>query len=95
MTEWLNLSDADRIRSLNPTNIKSGLQLKSLEKDWWVTLTLKAVFESKFSPHFQFKGGTSLSKCWNLISRFSEDIDLSISFPNSLMETNPIVQDKK
>ncbi len=92
MTEWLNLSDTDRILSLNQTSAKSGLPVKALEKDWWVTLTLKAVFESEFSPHLQFKGGTSLSKCWNLINRFSEDIDLSIErdflgFPEELSKT--------
>ena len=52
--------------------------MKAIEKDWWVTLVLKAVFKSKYAKHILFKGGTSLSKCWNLIQRFSEDIDLSI-----------------
>lgn len=49
-----------------------------VEKDWWVTLVLKAVFRTPYAPHLLFKGGTSLSKCWKLISRFSEDIDLAI-----------------
>jgi hypothetical protein len=43
-----------------------------------VTLALKAVFNLPFAKHIQFKDGTSLSKCWNLIERFSEDVDLSI-----------------
>lgn len=78
MTEWLKLSDTDRRLSLNQASAKSGLPVKAIEKDWWVTLVLKSIFESKFSPYVLFKGGTSLSKCWGLIHRFSEDIDLSI-----------------
>jgi len=49
-----------------------------VEKDWWVSQTLKAVFELDVAEHLVFKGGTSLSKAWNLIERFSEDIDLAI-----------------
>ncbi len=49
------------------------------EKDWWVTLCLKAIFSLPHAPYMLFKGGTSLSKGWNIISRFSEDIDLTIS----------------
>ena len=49
-----------------------------MEKDWWVLQTLKAVFELDVAEHLVFKGGTSLSKAWNLIERFSEDIDLAI-----------------
>ena len=49
-----------------------------MEKDWWVSQTLKAVFELDVAEHLVFNGGTSLSKAWNLIERFSEDIDLAI-----------------
>ena len=78
MTEWLQLSDEDRLISLQQANIKSGISAKVIEKDWWVTLVLKASFESEFAAHLSFKGGTSLSKGWHLIDRFSEDIDLAI-----------------
>lgn len=66
-----------------------GLPAESIEKDWWVTLTLKTVFELPYGKEIQFKGGTSLSKSWNLIERFSEDIDLALSnkllgFPEKL-----------
>ena len=50
-----------------------------IEKDWWVTQVLKAVFSLPYAHHLSFKGGTSLSKCWHLIDRFSEDIDIAIS----------------
>ena len=51
-----------------------------MEKDFWVTWTLKHVFDLGPSPaQLVFKGGTSLSKVYGLIERFSEDIDLSLS----------------
>ena len=50
----------------------------AVEKDWWVTMVLKALFATDCAPFLEFKGGTSLSKGWNLIERFSEDIDLAI-----------------
>lgn len=50
-----------------------------IEKDWWVTQTLAIIFEMDIAKHLIFKGGTSLSKAWGLINRFSEDIDLALS----------------
>ena len=50
-----------------------------LEKDFWVSWLLGALFESQFAGHLVFKGGTSLSKVFGVIDRFSEDIDLSVS----------------
>ena len=50
----------------------------AIEKDWWVVRTLELVFQTEIAPHTFFKGGTSLSKAWNLIDRFSEDIDLAL-----------------
>jgi len=78
MTEWLNLTDAERLISIQQASIKSGIATNAIEKDWWVTLVLKALFQSEFAPHLSFKGGTSLSKGWHLIERFSEDIDVAI-----------------
>jgi hypothetical protein len=78
MVEWLSLSDEDRLISIQQAATKAGVSTKVIEKDWWVTLVLKALFQSEFAPHLSFKGGTSLSKGWNLIDRFSEDIDLAI-----------------
>src|SRR5262249_21843292 len=50
-----------------------------LEKDFWVCWLLGIVFESEFADSLVFKGGTSLSKVFGVIDRFSEDIDLSLS----------------
>jgi hypothetical protein len=77
-TGWLKIPEERRIEILNQASNISGLPAIAIEKDWWVTLALKASFELKYSPSIVFKGGTSLSKGWNLIERFSEDIDLAI-----------------
>lgn len=55
------------------------LEPASVEKDFWVCWTLRTLFALPASgPHLTFKGGTSLSKGWKLIERFSEDIDIVI-----------------
>ncbi len=80
MIGWIkNLNNASRLISINEASRLSGIPAKALEKDWWVTLTLKLVFKTPHAKHFAFKGGTSLSKGWGLINRFSEDIDISLS----------------
>ena len=79
MNRWLKLSDEERLISIQQASAKSGLlSTKAIEKDWWVTLVLKALFQSDLAPHLSFKGGTSLSKGWQLTDRFSEDIDIAI-----------------
>ena len=56
-----------------------GLTPASIEKDFWVCWTLRELFSlPQWGGHLTFKGGTSLSKGWRLISRFSEDIDVVI-----------------
>lgn len=49
-----------------------------IEKDYWVTFALHTIFNSKIGTESVFKGGTALSKCFGLIERFSEDIDLVV-----------------
>jgi hypothetical protein len=77
-TNWLKLSKERRIEILNQATALTGLPSVAIEKDWWVTLALNASFSMSYSKNIVFKGGTSLSKGWNLIERFSEDIDLAI-----------------
>jgi hypothetical protein len=77
-SNWLTLSKERRIEILNQATELTGLPAVAIEKDWWVTLALNASFSLKYSNDIVFKGGTSLSKGWNLIERFSEDIDLAI-----------------
>ncbi|MBR8707079.1 hypothetical protein IX324_002899 [Bacteroides pyogenes] len=57
---------------------KTGLPVQAVEKDLWVTVVLQMVFTLPVGNHLVFKGGTSLSKVWKVIRRFSEDIDLAI-----------------
>lgn len=53
-----------------------------VEKDFWVCWVIKILFSlPEVGSHLTFKGGTSLSKCYNVIKRFSEDIDISIERP--------------
>lgn len=49
-----------------------------VEKDYWVTYTLQTIFNNEIGEETVFKGGTALSKCFNVIDRFSEDIDLVV-----------------
>ncbi len=49
-----------------------------IEKDYWVTMVLNKIFHSDMADQIVFKGGTCLSKCHQIIQRFSEDIDLVI-----------------
>lgn len=53
-----------------------GLPEIYVEKDYWVTLALRRIFEGDTAAYTVFKGGTALSKCFTYINRFSEDIDL-------------------
>ena len=78
MSNWLQLTKEQRLDTIYEVSRQSGLPIQAIEKDWWVTLALKAVFQTPYAKYLLFKGGTSLSKSWNLIERFSEDIDLAI-----------------
>lgn len=57
---------------------RKGIKEIFIEKDYWVTLILKAIFKNEIGKETVFKGGTALSKCNSLIKRFSEDIDLVV-----------------
>jgi len=58
---------------------KVRFPLYIIEKDWWVVQSLRLIKQMDIAEHLVFKGGTSLSKAWRLIDRFSEDIDLAIN----------------
>ncbi len=79
MANWLNLTKKEQIDLFNQITVATGLPPFAVEKDAWVTLSLRMLFSSELKSHIVFKGGTSLSKCYNLIKRFSEDIDFSIN----------------
>ena len=76
--EFLKLSEEQRRLVFNQTSTQTGISANVVEKDWWVCLALRALYSLPCSNHLSFKGGTSLSKCWHLIARFSEDVDVAI-----------------
>jgi Nucleotidyl transferase AbiEii toxin, Type IV TA system len=78
MLNWLALSPYQRKTIITSITARSGFPEKAVEKDWWVTMVLKALFQTPYANNLLFKGGTSLSKAWKLIERFSEDIDIAI-----------------
>lgn len=76
---WQNsLNKNEKIALSQKISGATGMNERAIEKDWWVTVALKALSQTKYAHLMSFKGGTSLSKGWNLIGRFSEDIDIAI-----------------
>jgi Nucleotidyl transferase AbiEii toxin, Type IV TA system len=78
MKAWFALDSNTRKEVITQTSIAENLVQAAIEKDYWVMIVLRAIFNSKYANQLVFKGGTSLSKAWGLIDRFSEDIDLGI-----------------
>lgn len=72
------MSVADQRLVIEQTAIRLSLPKQAVEKDLWVTAMLQIMFSLPCAGNLVFKGGTSLSKVWGLINRFSEDIDLAI-----------------
>jgi predicted nucleotidyltransferase component of viral defense system len=79
MNAFLQLPAERRRLAFQQVDEVMGLQAFSVEKDFWVCWTLRELFTLPgIGEHLTFKGGTSLSKAWKLIRRFSEDIDLIV-----------------
>jgi len=75
------LSEQDKRILFRNTAQKTGLNEAIVEKDFWVCIMLDYLFHRcQWKDAFTFKGGTSLSKCYGLINRFSEDIDLILDW---------------
>ena len=72
-----NLSPDDRRDALEVAERSGSHKAHLLEKDVWVVAALGILFEAPFAEHLTFKGGTSLSKVWRAIRRFSEDVDIT------------------
>ena len=77
MAEFLQLTSVERLDALNVAANASGLPPHLLEKDIWVVWALRHLFAGPHAQHLVFKGGTSLSKAYGVIRRFSEDVDLT------------------
>lgn len=91
---WLTLSREDQAEAFEVASAQTGRPPHLLEKDIWVVWTLSAIYESALAEKLTFKGGTSLSKVYKIIDRFSEDIDLTYDIrevvPELLRDGNPI-----
>ena len=76
----ITASDAERRDLFLGAAARLGTAVQNVEKDFWVCWTLDALFNGLEigGPRLLFKGGTSLSKAFGLISRFSEDIDITV-----------------
>ena len=75
---YFNLTPEQQKTVITQTAARVGLPMQAVEKDLWVTTLLQLLFTLPFASQLLFKGGTSLSKSYGLIHRFSEDIDLVI-----------------
>ena len=78
MNNWTKLTIEEKLTILSNVAESKGIVDNAVEKDYWVSMVLRAIFTLPYATAFVFKGGTSLSKGWSLIERFSEDIDLAI-----------------
>lgn len=76
---FLQLPSEDRKLYIDEAAARRGLSPVILEKDFWVCWLLHVLFEATFHQAIVFKGGTSLSKVFGVVDRFSEDIDLSLA----------------
>ena len=91
---WLGLSRQDQAEALEVAAARTGRPAHLLEKDIWVVWVLSAIYGSDLAKTLTFKGGTSLSKAFGVIDRFSEDVDLTYDIrelvPDLLRDGNPI-----
>jgi len=100
---WFALSAKDQAEALEYAATGTGRPAHLLEKDIWLIWVLSAIYDSALAATLTFKGGTSLSKVYRIIDRFSEDVDLTYDIralvPDLLREGNPlpasISQEKK
>lgn len=95
MNKFVLLTHKDKRAYFEVAAAHLNIMPQLVEKDLWVCWILKILFSlPDIGEHLTFKGGTSLSKCYNVIKRFSEDIDISIERP-FLSGVRAIEPDKK
>ncbi|WP_260738816.1 nucleotidyl transferase AbiEii/AbiGii toxin family protein [Tunturiibacter lichenicola] len=74
---YFQLSTKNQASAIAAASDASGRAPYLLEKDIWVVWALSTLFQSELGAHLVFKGGTALSKAHKVITRFSEDVDLT------------------
>lgn len=91
---WFTLSLQDQAEALEVAAGRTGRPAHLLEKDVWIVWVLSVIYNSVLAEKLTFKGGTSLSKVYGIIERFSEDVDLTYDIrelvPDLLKDGNPI-----
>ncbi len=93
MESVVRLSSAERRELFAETAVRKGMTPAIVEKDFWVCWTLGRLFaHPDLSRLLMFKGGTSLSKVFHLIERFSEDIDLILDWRVVVGEDDPLAE---
>ena len=81
MKQIANMTNEDKRFIFYSASLKMKIHPAIIEKDFWICYILDYLFnESKYKDYFTFKGGTSLSKAYNVITRMSEDIDLILDW---------------
>lgn len=78
MHKFITLDPQQQYQILDTVADNIGLNVMAVEKDFWVTEILRTLFSLPYADKMVFKGGTSLSKVWNAIYRFSEDCDIAV-----------------
>ena len=82
LKSWFTLDNSDRKAVLQAAAISLGKSSNVLEKDIWVCWILQVIFSIPDVHPMAFKGGTSLSKVYGIIDRFSEDVDITLDYRN-------------
>lgn len=86
---YLELPEADQKDILQAATAELGRQATVLEKDIWVCWTLQTLFSIPAAHPMAFKGGTSLSKIYGAIDRFSEDVDITLDYRHFEADFDP------
>lgn len=91
MTRFGDLDQGEQAEILNAVAVNLGMAPGVIEKDIWVCDVLRILFAIPGLPPMAFKGGTSLSKAYAAVDRFSEDIDVTINFEKLYTDRNPFI----
>ncbi len=93
MDNFIKLPAHEKRDLIEDVASRKGVDPVIIEKDFWVCMVLDKLFSSSFERYLTFKGGTSLSKVYKVIERFSEDIDLTIS-KNFIRNNSKLTSDR-
>ncbi|MFH6999703.1 nucleotidyl transferase AbiEii/AbiGii toxin family protein [Flavobacterium sp. FlaQc-57] len=78
MKNWNQISKREKLEIFSKIAAEKGISTYTVEKDWWITEAVYLIFQTRLSTHLILKGGPAFNKAWNLIEKFSNDIDLSL-----------------